>query len=219
MSKRAGFFVVIEGPSGVGKSTVTALLHEALTSRGYPVLATKEPSDSALGKLARQGTDEYRGVVLACLVTADRYYHLAHDIQPALRAGYVVICDRYVPTSLVLQRIDGVEPAMLAQLNQYANTPDLTVILTGEPQQSEQRAVDRGVYSRFHHGGTAARVVEDRLYRDVVHQLRERGEAVLHHEIKDDPPDAVAAVLLQAVLERLNPPQAAEASEARTNES
>ena len=206
MSGRTGFFLVVEGPSGVGKSTVTALLHEALNRRGHPVLATKEPSDSALGKLARQGTDEYRGVVLACLVTADRYYHLAHDIRPALRAGYIVICDRYVPTSLVLQRIDGVEPGFLHQLNQYAEKPDLTVVLTGEPRQSGQRAADRGVYSRFHRGGTAARVVEDRLYRDVAHQLRERGEAVLHHEVKDEPPDAVAAVLLDAVLNRLNAP-------------
>jgi dTMP kinase len=203
MTDRRGFFIAIEGPSGVGKTTVTELLHAELTNRGLPVIATKEPSDSALGKLARQGTDEYRGLVLACLVTADRYYHLEHDIRPALRAGYVVICDRYTPTSLVLQRIDGVPASFLAQLNQHADKPDLTVILTGKPQQSEQRAADRGIYSRFHRGGTAARVVEDRLYRDVAHQLREAGHGVLHHEIKDESAEAVAAVILDAVGERL----------------
>ncbi|WP_131770313.1 dTMP kinase [Candidatus Protofrankia californiensis] len=203
MSQEAGFFVVIEGPSGVGKSTVVEHLRAELSARSVPVVATKEPSDSALGKLARQGTDEYRGLVLACLVAADRYYHLEYDIRPALRAGYVVVCDRYVPTSLVLQRIDGVEPGFLAQLNQYAEKPDLTVVLTGEPKRSEQRAVDRGIYSRFHRGGTAARAVEDRLYRDVVQQLREAGSAVLHHEVADEPVETVAAVVLDAVLERL----------------
>jgi dTMP kinase len=203
MTDRQGFFIVIEGPSGVGKSTVTAPLHAQLVSHGFSVVATKEPTDSALGKLARQGTDEYRGLVLACLVAADRYYHLEHDICPALRAGYVVICDRYVPTSLVLQRIDNVEPAFLSQLNQYTDKPDLTVILTGQPQRSEQRAADRGIYSRFHRGGTAARVVEDRLYRDVAHKLREAGYTVLHHEVKDEPAEAVTTVLLDAVLERL----------------
>lgn len=81
MSERTGCFVVIEGPSGIGKSTVVAMLRDELTNRGFPVLATKEPSDSALGKLARQGTDEYRGVVLACLVAADRYYHVERDIR------------------------------------------------------------------------------------------------------------------------------------------
>ena len=68
MSGRAGLFVVIEGPSGVGKSTVAKLLHAELKNRRVPVIAGKEPSDSALGKLARQGTNEYRGLVLACLV-------------------------------------------------------------------------------------------------------------------------------------------------------
>lgn len=103
----------------------------------------------------------------------------------------------------MLQRIDGVESSFLSQLNQYADKPGLTVILTGQPQQSERCAADRGVRSRFHQGGTAARVVEDRLYRDVAHRLKDAGYAVLHHEVKDEPAEAVAAVLLDAMLERL----------------
>lgn len=203
MTARGGFFVAVEGPSGVGKSTVVGLLRAELAQRGLPVVTAKEPSDSALGKLARQGTDEYRGLVLACLVAADRYYHLEHDIRPAMQAGYIVICDRYVPTSLVLQRMDGVEPAFLVQLNQYADPPDLTVVLTGEPQRSERRAEDRGICSRFHRGGRAVRVLEDRLYRDVLYRLREAGHDVLHHDVEDQPADAVAAAVLDAVLQRL----------------
>ncbi len=62
MNLGPGLFVVIEGPSGVGKSTVVEYLRAELAARNVPVVATKEPSDSALGKLARQGTDEYRGL-------------------------------------------------------------------------------------------------------------------------------------------------------------
>jgi thymidylate kinase len=204
MSERAGLFVVIEGPSGVGKSTVAKLLHAELKNRRVPVIAAKEPSDSALGKLARQGTNEYRGLVLACLVTGDRYFHLERDIRPALHAGCVVVCDRYVPTSFVLQRMDGVAPSFLAQLNHYADKPDLTVVLTGEPMRSAWRAANRGIYSRFHRGGTAARVVEDRLYRDVVHKLRDADYAVLHHEVGSEPAESVAAIVLDAVLEQLD---------------
>jgi dTMP kinase len=206
--QQPGLFVVIEGPSGVGKTTITNMLRDELTRRGYLVTATTEPTDTPLGNLARQSTDEYRGMILACLVTADRYHHLEHDIRPALRAGHVVLCDRYVPTSLVLQRIDGVEPSFLAQLNQYADQPDLTVILTGDPGRSRQRAAGRGTYSRFHRGGTAARVVEDRLYRDVVHRLREAGQAVLHHAVKQESAIAVTARILDTVLERLGQPSA-----------
>jgi dTMP kinase len=58
----------------------------------------------------RAGTDTYRGMALACLVAGDRHHHLATEILPALQAGKIVVCDRYLPSSLVLQVIDGLEP-------------------------------------------------------------------------------------------------------------
>ncbi|WP_238434941.1 MULTISPECIES: hypothetical protein [unclassified Frankia] len=67
-----GFFLAIDEPSGIGKSTVTAALARQLAGRGLPVLATKEPTVSTLGSLARFGTDDYRSLGLACLVAADR---------------------------------------------------------------------------------------------------------------------------------------------------
>jgi dTMP kinase len=203
MNLRPGLFVVVEGPSGVGKSTIVQLVRAELELRGIPVVATKEPSNSALGELARHETNQYRGLVLACLVAADRYHHLEHEIEPALGAGHVVICDRYVPTSLVLQRIDGVQPDFLANLNQYAQKPNLTVVLTGKPELLVERTINRGTYSRFHRGGLAARKIEDQLYREVAKQLRETGSRVLHYEVADTSADAVAAIVLEAVIEQL----------------
>jgi len=200
MSKLPGRFIVIEGPSGIGKTTITAMLRDELAKRGFPVVATREPSDSALGRLARQGTEEYRGIVLACLVTADRYYHIERDIRPALRAGYIVLCDRYVPTSLVLQQMDGVTPDLVEYLNQYAERPDLTIILTGRPQQSGQRAQERGIYSRFHRGGQPVRAVEDQLYRDIAHHLVTAGFPILHCQVADESPEMITADALHAVL-------------------
>jgi len=77
----AEFFVVVDGPCGVGKTTVTHALAQQLAAAGLPVLTTKEPTTSALGNLARFGTDDYQGITLACLVAADRYRHL--DRNPA----------------------------------------------------------------------------------------------------------------------------------------
>jgi dTMP kinase len=200
MSERRGFFVAIEGPSGVGKTTITSLLHEQLTDLGLSVLATKEPSGSALGNLARHSTDDYDGLVLACLVTADRYQHLDRDVRPALRAGYMVLCDRYVPTSLVLQRMDGVESSFLWQLNQYAEVPDLTIILTSDPVLSRARAHQRGTYSRFHRGDGGT---ETSLYCTVARELAEAGWPVVHHKVADDTAETVAAGLLATIFERL----------------
>ena len=87
MNMHRGFFVAVDGPSGIGKSTLTGLLADRLTTYGWSVVATKEPTATPLGSLARFGTDDYHGLVLACLVAADRYQHLEHEIRPALQPG------------------------------------------------------------------------------------------------------------------------------------
>ncbi len=197
MTPRRGLFVVIDGPSGIGKTTVTGLLATELAGHGVPITATNEPTDSPLGKLARHGTAELRGHALACLVAADRYWHLEQEVRPALLAGRVVICDRYIPSSLVLQRFDGVQSTYVLQLHQHADIPDLTVILTGDPARSRAHAQQRGVYSRFHGIDPAA---EAALYRNVARDLRSAGWPVLHHEIGDKTSDAVVAALRDAVL-------------------
>jgi len=128
-----GLLVSIDGPGGVGKSTLTSQLAVQLTRRGVSAHATAEPSGSPLGDFARHAPERYQGLVLACLVAADRYHHLETEISPHLAAGEVVVTDRYVPTSLVLQRSDGVEPDFIWQLNRLAPRPDLAVILRADP--------------------------------------------------------------------------------------
>lgn len=108
MSAR-GIFVSLDGPGGAGKSTVAALIREQLAARGLGVHMTVEPSRTSLGDMIRASTDTYRGMALACLVAGDRHHHLATEIRPQLRAGTIVISDRYPPSSLVLQRMDGVD--------------------------------------------------------------------------------------------------------------
>jgi dTMP kinase len=137
---------------------------------------------------------------IACLVTADRYQRLDHDVRPALRGGSIVLCDRYVPTSLVLQRIDGVQPPFLLQLNQYADVPDLTVILTGDPEQLRARAHLRGTYSRFYRDESGDDVI---LYHGVGRELIEAGWPVIYHQVTGESAEAVATILLAAILERI----------------
>jgi dTMP kinase len=202
MSMRRGFFVAIDGPSGIGKSTITGLLAGRLTVRGCSVLATKEPTTTPLGSLARFGTDDYQGLTLACLVAADRYLHLEQEIRPALQAGQIVLCDRYFASSLVLQRLDGVPPEFLWQLNQHADRPDLYIILSGDAASAHKRAEKRGLYSRFHRGGHVISMAEAALYATAAADLAEHGFEVLTHDIDSQTPCQVADALAAAILAR-----------------
>ncbi len=200
---RQGFFVAIDGPSGIGKSALTGLLADRLTAHGCSAVATKEPTATPLGSLARFGTDDYRGLTLACLVAADRYQHLEHEIRPALQAGRLVLCDRYLASSLVLQRLDGVSPEFVWQLNQHADRPDLCIILSGDASCARERAEKRGLYSRFHRGGQVVSMAEAALYATAATELAEHGVEVLTHDIGTLTPSEAAETLASAVLTRL----------------
>jgi dTMP kinase len=171
---KRGVFVTLDGLGGAGKSTTSHRLCELLTRRGHRVHATTQPSRAQLGEIARNGTDTYAGHALACLVAADRYHHLDTVIRPRLAEGFVVVCDRYVPSSYVLQRMDGVPIEFVEALNAAADLPDLSVILVADPAVSAARVERRGAHSRFHSGPDASRA-EAELYSDSIPRLSKRG--------------------------------------------
>ncbi|MDQ3153509.1 MAG: dTMP kinase, partial [Actinomycetota bacterium] len=129
MAEGRGLFVTVDGPSGVGKTTVSRLMGLRLRAQGLRVLVTTTPSGSTLGNLARGQTYELRGMALSCLVAADRYHHDRQVVRPALADGTIVVCDRYVPSSLVLDVLDGVEPAVIQILYSDITVPDLAIVL------------------------------------------------------------------------------------------
>jgi dTMP kinase len=87
-------------------------------------------------------------MALACLCAADRHHQLEVEIKPALRQGKVVVCDRYVASSLVLQGLDGLSSDTVWQLNHGVYCPDLTVILNADPQVLDSRLRGRGGHRR-----------------------------------------------------------------------
>lgn len=129
---RAGLFVTIDGPSGVGKTTTITHLAQLLRADNITVHLTAEPSRGPIGRLAYDLTDTVAGPALACLYAADRYHHLETEIRPHREAGHLVLCDRYVPSALVMQRLDGLEAGFLWSLNSRADRPHLSVILTAD---------------------------------------------------------------------------------------
>ncbi|MGW4587746.1 dTMP kinase [Amycolatopsis thermoflava] len=168
----------MDGPAGTGKTTLTHALANRLTRDGYAVHPTTQPSRTQLGEIARHGTDTYRGYELACLVAADRYHQLRTEIQPHRTAGHIVLCDRYVASSYVLQTMDDVPPVFIHTLNAAADRPDLTIILTADPAVAAARVRRRGAHSRFHTDLTSSRT-EAAIYRDAIIYLKAEGQALL----------------------------------------
>ena len=177
MIGRRGLFISIDGPGGSGKSTVAALVASRLDRHGLAVHQTREPSPTPLGQLIRASTDEYAGMALACLVAGDRHHHLAAEIRPALAAGQIIICDRYLPASLVLQRMDGISWDVIIQLNQGADQPALAVILSGSPDVIAARLAARGRHSRFERQPGSSQT-ESALYHDTTARLAAGGWTV-----------------------------------------
>jgi dTMP kinase len=148
MSTR-GFFLTLDGPSGVGKSTILTHLADQIRARGRAVHTTAEPTTTTLGQFTRAHADQLHGHALACLVAADRYEHTT-QLRTLLADGVVVLCDRYLASSLVLQHLDGVPHQFLLNLNADVLRPDLAVILTAAPETITRRLDCRGRRHRFH---------------------------------------------------------------------
>lgn len=196
-----GFFVTLDGPGGSGKSTTARVLRQALIDRGYRAHLTTQPSHEQLGTIARYRTDTYRGQALACLVAADRYHHLATHIRYNVDAGKIVICDRYVPSSYVLQRMDGVPIEFIEAVNSAADIPDLAVILTVSPDVAARRIENRGAHSRFESGLETSRM-EAHLYRETTDRLTTHGYPLLTLDTSNTSPAATAEAIADEIATR-----------------
>ena len=195
-----GIFVSIDGPGGVGKSTIARLAREELVARGVQVHVTAEPSRTPLGEMIRASTDTYGGMALACLVAGDRHHHLTTEIRPKLQAGFTVISDRYVPSSLVLQRMDAVGQETIWQLNEGAEPPDLAVILNATPAVLSGRlALRGGTHSRFERQSDGP-AIESALYQDTAAGLTALGWPVCSIDVTGRTPGEVAAIVTDRVL-------------------
>ncbi|WP_322760947.1 dTMP kinase [Frankia sp. Cr2] len=187
-----GLFISVDGPSGAGKSTLVRHLAQLLVAEGQDIHLTAEPSAGPIGALARELTETVTGHALACLYAADRYHHMETEIRPHLGAGKTVISDRYLPSGLVMQRFDGIDPAFLWSLNAEADRPDLCVILEADPEVIGRRLIERGAHNRFQLTPGSSHA-ETYFYRQATDRLIQAGFDVLRVDCSQRPPERVAA--------------------------
>lgn len=193
-SHQSGVFVSVDGPSGAGKSTIVHHLAQLLVANGEDVHITAEPSSGPIGTLCHELTETVTGRALACLYAADRYHHVETEVRAHTEAGRTVISDRYIPSGLVMQRFDGIDPAFLWQLNAGADRPDLAVILEANPEIISERLSERGPHNRFQlsPGNSHAEV---HFYRQATERLIQAGFDVLRVNCNRQPPEQSAALI------------------------
>ena len=143
-----GLFITIEGPEGSGKTTVAKEITDYLQQQGYPVLYTREPGGVEIAEKIRDIILDVNHTTLdarceALLYAASRRQHLVEKIEPALKEGKIIICDRFIDSSLAYQgyaRGIGIEEVY--SINLFAiheQMPDLTILLDLDPQEGLKR--------------------------------------------------------------------------------
>jgi len=144
----AGLFITLEGIDRSGKSTQAERLCRRLRDAGYAVVATREPGGTPVAEQIRgvllQPEEEVEPRTEALLFAAARAQHVARLIRPSLAAGKIVVCDRYIDSSIAYQaRGRNLDPAAVRAWSEAATGglwPDLTILLDLEPEAAFGRA-------------------------------------------------------------------------------
>ncbi|MGH7277371.1 MAG: dTMP kinase [Candidatus Rokuibacteriota bacterium] len=141
-----GSLITFEGGEGSGKTTQMARLERYLKRQGHRVERTSEPDGTALGIAIRRLFDRYdarQPLTEVFLFMAARHQHVTEKIGPWLRAGRVVLCDRYTDATLAYQGYGrGVDRDLIRELNLRATggiLPDLTLLFDVPPEEGLRR--------------------------------------------------------------------------------
>ena len=148
---KKGYFITFEGGDGAGKSTQIKKLMEYLESKGFDVILTREPGGTDIGEKIRQiildpENKEMDSVTEAMLYAASRAQHVSQVIKPSMEAGKIVICDRFIDSSIAYQGYGRNLGDSVGIINSYAvgkYMPHKTFLLKLKPQAGSLRMAGR----------------------------------------------------------------------------
>jgi dTMP kinase len=196
----SGSLIAFEGLDQSGKQTQAELLRDHLKADGRKSRLVSFPDyGTSIGEeLARalQGEREYQPDVMQLLYIANRYERKP-DLLRWLEGGLILVCDRYMASSVSYGEAQGLDPAWLVEMQKFLPAPALTIMLDIAPETAVQRkSVDRDRYERD-------LAMQGRVRESYRRQAAANSWVVLDGE---QPKDAIAAEVFKAVTSRLGQP-------------
>ena len=146
-------FISFEGGEGVGKTTLLMGLASRLEGRGADVICTREPGGTPIAEALRNvlldptfNEEDASPTTEALILAAARRNHVEQKIEPALKHGSWVLCDRYIDSTRAYQgsRINALDLRKIEALATGGLLPDLTILLDAEPSDLLERRQQRG---------------------------------------------------------------------------
>jgi len=203
-------FITFEGGEGAGKSTTIKRLVSALKLDGYQIVLTREPGGTPISEEIRNVILDLKNIDMdpmteALLYAASRRQHIVQKILPALKEGKLVLCDRFLDSSLAYQGgARGLGIDRVYALNKFATEglkPDLTILFDIVPEAGLKRIANNK--------REVNRLDEEKLafhnaVRDAFHELSKREPKRFVIVDASKSPDEVFGAAYQAIKERIN---------------
>ena len=203
-------FITLEGPEGSGKTTAVSAAVAELEKRGYQIVRTREPGGTPISEQIRDVILDKKNTMMdgrteALLYAASRRQHLVEKVWPAIKEGKIVICDRYLDSSLAYQggaRGLGVDEILNINLFATENTwPDLTLLFDIKPEIGLQRIAQNS--NREVNRLDLEKIEFHNKVRETFLQLAKRFPDRYVIIDASQPREAVAKATLDAILARL----------------
>lgn len=207
--EQKGIFITFEGPDGSGKTTVSTAVYQRLKNEGYDVIYTREPGGIDIAEQIRSVILDPKNTAMdsrteALLYAASRRQHLVEKIIPALRENKIVICDRFVDSSLVYQGIArqiGVEEVY--RINQFAISdymPEMTVYLDISAEKGLARLQNRELKDRLDQEELSFHKMVEEGYHSIIARFPERFRLVDASQEKEQVIEDAYQIVKQQIL-------------------
>ena len=180
---RKSWFITFEGPDGSGKTTVSNMVYDRLLKEGYDVILTREPGGIEIAEQIRKVILDPANTAMddrteALLYAASRRQHLVEKVFPALEAGKIVLCDRFLDSSLAYQGAGrGLGMDEVLKINQFAIDecmPDKTLYLDLDAEAGLARIQSRKFKDRLDQESIDFHYKVVNGYKEVVERFKNR---------------------------------------------